>query len=80
VIIKLQSINISRFTLSILVTKSKKGEYLGLLKRLEECGNTVIWYLSGARYDNGASSKGHSQSSEWNDDSEETNGFDDLLN
>jgi hypothetical protein len=64
VIIKLLSIDISRPTLSILVAKSKYGEYLGLLNRLEEYGNAVMWYLSGARYDNGVSSQRHSQSSE----------------
>jgi hypothetical protein len=80
VIIKLLSVYISRPTLSILVDKSKNGEYLGLLKRLEEYGNAVMWYLSGARYDKGASSQRHSQSSEWNDDREKTNDFDDLLN
>ena len=79
-IIKLLSIDISRSTLSILVAKSKNGEYLGLVKRLEEYGNAVMWYFCDARYDNGASSQRHSQSSEWNDDKEKTNGFDDLLN
>jgi hypothetical protein len=79
VIIKLLSIDISRLKLSILVAKSKNGEYLDLLKRLEY-GNAVIWYLFGASYDNVASLQGHSQSSEWNDDREKTNDFDDLLN
>jgi hypothetical protein len=80
VIIKLLSIDISRPTLSILVAKTKNGEYLGLLKRLEEYDNPVMWYLSGTRYDNGASSQRHRQSSEWNDDREKTNDFGDLLN
>jgi hypothetical protein len=80
VIIKLLSIDISRLTLLILVAKSKNDEYVGLLKRPKEYGNAVMWYLSGASYDNGAFSYGHSQSSEWNDDREKTNGFDDLLN
>jgi hypothetical protein len=80
VIIKLLSVDISRPTLSVLVAKSKDGEYLGLLKGLEEYGNAVMRYLSGARYDNGASSQRHCQSSEWNDDREKTNDFDDLLN
>lgn len=78
-IIKLLAIDISRSILSILVAKLKNGEYLGLVKRLEEYGNTVMWYFSGARYDNGASSQRHSQSSEWNDDREKTNDFDGLL-
>jgi hypothetical protein len=50
------------------------------VKRLEEYGNAVMWYFCGARYDNGASSQRHIQSSEWNDDREKTNDFDDLLN
>lgn len=79
-IIKLLSIDISRPTLSILVAKSKIGECLGLVTRLEEYGNSVMWYFCGARYDNVASSQGHSQSSEWNVDREKTNDFDDLLN
>lgn len=75
-IIKWLSIYIIRPTLSVLVPQSKNGEYLGLLKRLEEYGNTVMLYLSGARYDNGASSQRHGPGSEWIGDRKNMNDFD----